>query len=229
MSMLIFYSTRGEKTMKKSILFVILFAYSMQSFSALLQVNNGVLFGATDIGVNGTLYDVTFRDGTCAQLFNGCDQNSDFPFSNPLAPFSDTTLAVFASQALLDQVFIDSALGLFDSDPRLINGCTSTRIGFGCQASTPLFVRLGAGSLGIIAAVNFSNELSDSVPAGAGQVATDSGNQIQVTYALWNLSSTTSPDPTPVPAPSVVILLGLGLIGLILTKKISDKNTMLHA
>lgn len=57
--------------------------YSSVSYSAVLNVQNGALFGATGVDVNGVLYDVSFLDGTCPELYNGCDQDSDFPFSNP--------------------------------------------------------------------------------------------------------------------------------------------------
>jgi len=43
-------------------------------------VSGGILQGATGFNVNGTLYNVTFVDGTCAQTFTGCDQNSEFQF-----------------------------------------------------------------------------------------------------------------------------------------------------
>ena len=75
--------------------------------AATLQVNGaGILTGALGVSVDGTLYDVTFQDGTCAGLFAGCDDNSDFVFSS-------ATAASSASQALLDQVFQSQ----FDTTP----------------------------------------------------------------------------------------------------------------
>ena len=38
----------------------------------------GELLGAFDVSVNGTLYDVEFRDGNYITLFSGCDEPSDF-------------------------------------------------------------------------------------------------------------------------------------------------------
>ena len=58
--------------------------YSTASYSAVLNVSNGNLLGASGVDVNGVLYDVAFQDGICEQLYSGCDQNSDFPFANPL-------------------------------------------------------------------------------------------------------------------------------------------------
>jgi len=82
-----------------------------------LIVDSGELLGATGIEVAGVgIFDVSFADGSCAELFSGCDELSDFAFIN-----FDQVRA--ASQALLDQVFIDSDLGLFDSTPALTRGC----------------------------------------------------------------------------------------------------------
>ena len=85
---------------------------------AILIVNgSGILTGATGVNVNGTLYDVTFVDGSCVSLFDGCDSVSDFDFSS-----ADD--AGDASQALLNQVFLDGPDGNFDSAPQeLTFGC----------------------------------------------------------------------------------------------------------
>jgi len=66
------------------------------------------------VAAGGPLYNVEFLDGTCIDLYSGCDEVSDFTFQSFGA-------AQLASQALLDQVFIDGVDGLFDSDPTLIN------------------------------------------------------------------------------------------------------------
>ena len=49
--------------------------------AATLLVNgSGQLTGAAGVNVNGTLYDVTFVEGTCFDLFTGCDALADFTF-----------------------------------------------------------------------------------------------------------------------------------------------------
>ena len=54
---------------------------SQASTAAILQVNSfGILTGATEVDVGGTLYDVTFADGSCNSLFNGC-VSSAFTFT----------------------------------------------------------------------------------------------------------------------------------------------------
>lgn len=93
--------------------------YSGISYAATLNLSNGILMGVTGVDVNGTLYDVAFKEGTCAQQFGGYASNSDFTFANPN---NDPTQINTAMIALLDQVFIDSPLGAFDTNPALIKG-----------------------------------------------------------------------------------------------------------
>ena len=110
--------------MRMFILSAVLFFVAGSAQAATLDIQGGQLFGATGVDVAGTLYDVQFIDGTCAALYIGCE------LSNP-GSFGDQTFALLASQALDTQVFIDSGLGNFDSDPQLTNGCNASAGGGG--------------------------------------------------------------------------------------------------
>ena len=73
------------------------------------------LTGATNVNVGGVLYDVEFVDGTCINVFSGCDNAAeDFAFSS-------VEVATSAANALLSQVFVDTPVNgspeLFDTDP----------------------------------------------------------------------------------------------------------------
>ena len=83
--------------------------------------SGGQLMGASNVLVDGGLYDVQFLDGTCIDLYNGCDDNSDFA---PLQSFAFVELAL---AALGTQVFIDTGVAgeEFFSEPSLTNGCTN--------------------------------------------------------------------------------------------------------
>lgn len=75
---------------------------------------NGQLTGASNVEVNGGLYDVEFVLGTCAELFTGCDVDKRDPF------FFDTySEALLSLHAISDQVIV----GEFDDDPSLVRGC----------------------------------------------------------------------------------------------------------
>ena len=171
--------------------------------AATLDIRSGQLFGAAGVDVNDILYDVAFRDGTCIELYGGADENTDFPFTN-LSNINDNSLAIVANQALLDQVFVDSPLGAFDSAPNLTNGCRSTG---GCEVFTPMWVNAG-GSLGIVGTLNGKN--GNVIFAGS----------YHRTYDTWPLAHAPDDDhkvwavwseATAVPIPGAVWLFGSGL------------------
>ena len=196
---------------------VLFLCYSSVSYGVILNINNGTLFGAFDVNVNGTLYDVEFKDGTCIELYNGCDQESDFIFSQPER---DGEYGRQASTALLEQVFINSSLGAFDTNPVLTNGCNSSKE---CWVLTPIY--MNGGSLQAIIAVNkpfISNEGStlnrDHLLGGPRQKSFDSSAENSIpngdkrVYAIWSPVS-------EVPVPTAVWLFGSGLIGLVGMRK----------
>jgi len=197
-----------KKTVKNISVGIFLMGYSLISNSATLIVNNGTLMGATGVDVNGTLYDVSFLDGTCVELYNGCDDNSDFPFTNP-ANLYDGSLIMTAMQALLDQVFVDSSVGLFDSQPALMNGCNTPG---GCNIATPFSVN-STGGLGVFVAHNWALEYRDVISQGSGGYDTGDTSPIPgyediKVYAVWS-------EVSPVPVPAAIWLFGSGLLVLI--------------
>ena len=114
--------------MLRRILFVaVACLISGYAHSATLNTAGGQLIGASGVNVGGSFYDVEFVDGTCAASFNDCNQLSDFDFATQ----TDATLA---SQALLDQVFLNTPLGSFDDDPELTAGCLFVQ---NCLIGTP--------------------------------------------------------------------------------------------
>jgi hypothetical protein len=182
---------------------------SSSASAATLNVVGGELHGASGVIVDGISYDVAFLDGTCIDLFSGCDAVSDFTFQSQSA-------AVLASQALLDQVFLDGA-NLFDTDPALTNGCSGS--GGLCISITP-FHTDGVTLVVIMAAANWSEESSDAVSETEFDYAVASIDVSDVEtshYAVW----------TPVPEPAVPsihpialytllpsLLVGTGLLAL---------------
>jgi hypothetical protein len=163
--------------------------------AATLTVTGGILTGAKDVNVGGSLYDVIFVDSTCAAVYDGCDDPADFIFPT-------TATAVQASQALLDQVFLDGPLGNFDSNANLTFGCGGT---FVCQALTPYLVsgfNMSAGDAQNYDTSGFGTDMAFGINTSNADLSL-TGAKV---FAKWTPAA-----PTPVPEPASLTLFGLGL------------------
>lgn len=171
--------------------------FSQLTYSATLIIDySGQLIGANGIDISGTLYNVEFLDGTCAQIYNGCDTNNDFIFNS--------NQAELASQALLSQVFLNSTTANFDSDTTLINGCESTEE---CLIYTAFGTGWEWGNVQI--AYNSSTELNDSVIlGGVHPTIVNFTTDESATWANWSPAA-------PVPLPASIWLFISGLLGII--------------
>jgi hypothetical protein len=152
----------------------------------LIISSSGQLTGAQNVNVGGVLYDVTFAEGTCAQVFGNCDSSS--------FTFSTIDEAVLASQALLDQVFVDVARGVFDSDAALTFGCDSSAL---CVPLTAYSVPGPFNDIGVANAQNRSpsEPLPDRTDGYSDRsFAFDTSANGYEVYAKWSL---TSPEGKP--------------------------------
>lgn len=153
---------------------------------------NGQLLGASGVIVLSQSYDVVFLDGTCAGLFNGCDNVTDFAFTN-------ATTASHARNALQLQVFFDGTEGQFHTDPELTRGCTDLVV---CRALIPFNL-----SGGQVTAVSYDNWAGGAGGGVYTYLATGAPNIVdaQWTYAVFTPT-------TSVPEPGALLLLSLGVI-----------------
>ncbi|VAW64136.1 hypothetical protein MNBD_GAMMA09-1293 [hydrothermal vent metagenome] len=163
-----------------------------------LIVNNGQLMGAKDVSVSGVLYNVSFQDGTCINLFNGCDQASDFVFNTE-------AMARVAGQALLDTVFIDVPEGAFDTVPKRTNGIRWDYDGIVQMPVSPI----NAQSVLVLKLIHSRFEASDQIQGLATfPISSDLTLSDITTFAVWSPVS-------QVPIPASIWLFGSGLFGLV--------------
>ena len=172
------------------------------------NVLGGQLVGAQNVDVNGTLYDVAFQDGSCAALFDGCNEFSDFAF---------TTLvdALAAAQALLDQVFVDGPEGAFGTEPSTTAGCGDALNCFVYIPHDP--TDAPPFSLDAAAVWNHANPAVDGIYSiGAVSPTQEFGLVDTLTWAVFTATDVDLPPspPADVPAPGALLLLGFGLAGL---------------
>ena len=173
-----------------------LFASPLSAATVIIN-GSGQLTGATGVNVSGTFYDVSFVEGTCVAQFNGCDNLTDFTFTSP----SD---ALAAAQALLDQVLVDGAPGLFDSLYPLTFGC-ALNVFEECDVAIPYQKDVGLSTL-VDTAVASNVVGGDSVGQFVASDTFDFGTDPHLVWATFSAS--------PVPEPSSWAMLVMGFAGI---------------
>jgi hypothetical protein len=177
---------------------------SASAAPVLLVDSNGFLTGANNVDVAGTLYNVKFSQGTCYQIYHGCESS----FLN----FTTIASARAATQALLDQVLIDSSAGQFDSEPRKISGCQTFYSD--CWVGIPYMVETYDDGGIVFMGLALNRPPSASLPDRVVFTYTSAENNFN--YALFELASAPAVD---VPEPSSTALMGLVIAGLAFTRR----------
>ena len=176
------------------------------SAATLIVDENGQLRGASGVNVEGALYDVEFADGSCVELFSGCDEVADFTFT------SDTS-ALAAAQAILDQIFLVSNIG-----SSMINGCEGSFCGSLIPSTlvddnSDLF--LGAVALNLLSAPN-------EVRTAAGNRERDYSESARFNYAVFTPTQTIG--AVPEPGTWMLLMLGFFAAGAALRHKASIRS-----
>jgi len=179
----------------------------------LLVDDNGILTGAKGVEVSGKLYNVTFADGTCAELFNGCGPST--------FAFRDRYSAEAAVYALFNQVLVDGPMGNFDSSPNKVRGCGNL---YACSSLIPYDLLTSGGNtyVMLLAAFNHRFEYSQFGPndivTGGGLLDRSTADDEAINprnYAIFELA----PPPSSIPEPASIALMGLAMASLALTRR----------
>ncbi|MCI2286210.1 PEP-CTERM sorting domain-containing protein [Colwellia sp. MSW7] len=196
--------------------------FSASCFAGLI-VNidgTGQLTDIQGLDVNGTLFDVSFNDGSCNSLFNNC---TDF------GPITDNpALAEDIAQALLAQLFISGSsdngvdLGSFDTLQSNIRGCSSistclfllpTKLGFpdgfGREITLAGISLFNAQAEGSDQFIQYQAILSSNTTTQA-TASFDTSTRSNLAYVMVSHSNIN----IPVPEPSTLAIFALGMIGL---------------
>lgn len=206
--------------MKKLIAFAATLLLTTAPAGAAVQiVENGILTGATGVDVGGVSYDVSFLDGTCASVFDGCDSQSDFAFATEAS-------GILAAQALLDQVFLDSVLGQFDSNAALTRGCSGP---VNCDVIIPFgFSPLNTNVVDGRVSSNF-NSGPDSSSASynlyRGAPGFDTTVSLGQVLGRFTLSSVAA---VPEPSTWATMLMGFGAMGVALRRRRRFTNNLMQ-
>ena len=199
--------------------------YAAPSVAAVLHIDplTNNLTGVSGISVDGNVYNVTFVEGTCVDLFNGCDEKTDFFFQ-------DTATAFAAFEGLMNQALIDGPLGQFDSNPQLTYGCDNdpffSRF---CTIYAPILAD-EVGLNGLVFA-ELSNNIADNLDSTTGlllsaplSINADTSLNDWAVFGVWSGANVST-----VPVPAAIWLFGSGLIGLVGMRKKSSKVSPLSA
>lgn len=173
--------------MKPILITLLILSFTSSAHAAIKVIEDGQLIGAKNVDVNGMLYDVEFAAGNCVEIFDGCDELSDFTFNTE-------ELAGAASQALLNQVFINDEVGFHRLMSELTLGC----FGATCNVYTPYNLE---GDTLFIYLASFS-AFTLFFPTEDNRLQFDNCLNL---CAKW----------TPVPVPTAAWLFLSGLIGLV--------------
>ena len=201
------------KINKKGLGLFLMLILSSNTYSATLVIEGGQLIGADGITFDGYTGSVRFVEGTCEDLFNGCDDASDLVFqSHTSSNFEAEQLANAANFSLLNQVF--NAFPLYDLNVELTFGCkegTTVALGW-CSIRTPVFTN-GNEFVAVVGVRNDENDVNDFVFDGGATPITNSTiplnpDQVdRVVYAAWTVT------PVPLPAAGPLFFSAMCMLG----------------
>lgn len=190
------------------ILLTLLFSATTSAAVIKLDIRDGQLHGASNIGIDGTLYDVEFFEGTCEDVFSGCTTTSNLLFNS-------LELAKKATQTIIDLLFVDSSSGQFGNMPYLTFGCDDSANQ--CSVDTPYKVEIDNNGFAIAffaSATNFNENVgSTRLTETSYPSYFDTSTFSHRVLAKWSLADSQPSNSIPtVSEPSAILLFALPLM-----------------
>jgi hypothetical protein len=183
----------------------------------------GEIQSISNVDINGTLFDVTFSDNSCASIFNGCDATSDFQFATNSEALDALTslLNQILSDPVVSSLVFNNARGPFGFDD--CNGCflviPATVIPtslfqvndvFGATATVSL---LQSGfAAGVDPTTNVAQNSSESRLFATTSADENLFNDRFLTFTAVQVAD--------VPEPSTLAILALGLLGFSMRRQV---------
>lgn len=176
---------------------------SMSSYAATLNIQeNGagtaddILLGVNDLIVGGTTYNVTFRDTTCAAVYNGC-VTGNLDFTN----IDDAKAANVALFNAIDNTY-------FDTRPGQVGNLSNTNY---LTLMIPYEVFIPTWDSESLRSRYIAMNVRSN---GSGEAQYQSGEDALIDWDGTNFRTFADFQVTTVPVPAAVWLFGSGLIGL---------------
>ncbi|SIS68081.1 PEP-CTERM sorting domain-containing protein [Neptunomonas antarctica] len=176
-----------------------------------LTLSGTQVTGATNLSVDGGLYDVLFVEGTCASVYGTCSQSS-FPF--PYTHYTWPATGPVDTAKLATIAFANLFNATPDFDLLSIYGITSTS---NQRISTPIY--LPAAGYWVMAEtwrLNTTNALGTGAMSQRA-FAYDSTTDADRVLAVW--SPAQSAAAPGIPEPGTLAIFSLGLLGLGLNRR----------
>lgn len=173
---------------------------------------SGNVTGATGLEAGGATYSMEFVDGSCIDLFDGCDSNADFIVPGTGDVTHGSLLSTFFDAFIASELTADD--GSLDAQPDIAIGCERVSLDF-CTTVAPT----ASHSSTEYVALQFTNRPYDVDFLDEPPITRIQLNSVDLTNKTFFNHARFALQPTAAPLPGTLPLVALGLLVLGLRRK----------